>query len=111
MTLLQTYEHDFERYLLTEKRVSHNTFDAYKRDLHQFVEFIERHAYDITLITEKELKEFLRELRQQALSASSVSRKISCLKTFFKHLEEKYGIKNNSERLILPKLEKNCRNF
>ena len=108
---LQQYIDDFERYLLTEKRVSHNTFDAYKRDLSQFTEFMTRHAYNITLITNKELKEFLKELRQQALTASSVSRKISCLKTFFKHLEEKYGLKNYSEQLILPKLEKKLPQF
>ncbi len=109
--MLTTYISDFERYLLTEKRVSHNTFDAYKRDMSQFVEFMERHAYDMATITTKELKEFLKELRQQALSASSVSRKISCLKTFFKHLEEKYGLKNYSEHLVLPKLEKKLPQF
>ncbi len=107
----EEYSNDFERYLLTERRVSQNTFDAYKRDILQFADFLDRNSYDILKISVKELKDFLKELRQQALSAASVSRKISCLKTFFKHLEEKYGFKNHAEHLTLPKLDKKLPHF
>ena len=105
------YKDDFERYLLTEKRVSANTFDAYTRDLTQFIQFLERSEYEIDMISTKELKEFLVDLRRQALSASSVSRKISCLKTFFLYLNERHGIKNHADALIFPRLEKKLPQF
>ncbi len=107
----EEYSNDFDRYLLTERRVSQNTFDAYKRDIAQFHDFIKRHQYNINVISIKELKEFLKELRSQSLSVASVSRKISCLKTFFNHLEEKYGFKNHAEHLTLPKLDKKLPHF
>ena len=47
----------FESYLLTEKRASGNTTDAYRRDLTQFFEFLARKNYDLTTVTAKELKE------------------------------------------------------
>ncbi len=37
----QDYFTKFESYLLTEKRVAKNTFDAYRRDLEQFSVFLD----------------------------------------------------------------------
>lgn len=101
----------FESYLLTEKRVAKNTCDAYRRDLAQFFDFITRHSYDLSSITSKELKEFLKELHSQGLTARSISRKISCLKSFFNYLTERHGFTNHGQALLFPKLEKNLPQF
>ncbi len=104
MTIVDAVTH-FHTYLLTEQRVSLNTFDAYKRDLDKFVVYATHEA----CITIEEcgslLKPFLKTLRKSGLSARTVSRAISCLRTFFSYLEKKFEINNSAVSLVTPRLE------
>lgn len=101
----------FETHLLTEKRVAHNTFLAYKQDIDQFIQFL--HASDQTVdsCTKTHLKHFLKKLKKEGLKARTLSRKISSLKLLYSFLSEHYQIHNHAESLISPKLEKNLPNF
>ena len=74
----------FEAYLLSHKRVSHNTFCAYKKDLSQFLTYL--HDYRLT--------------------HKSIARKISALKTFFFFLHRTYHVPNWGTHFVIPKLEK-----
>lgn len=97
----------FEIYLMTEKRVSNNTLDAYRRDLAQLLTFLEAHK--ITMIHEVTtplLKNFLKELHTQGIAARSLSRKISTLKAFFSYVHVYHGYDNIAGELVFPKLEK-----
>ena len=106
-----TAQTTFEAYLLTEKRVSKNTFCAYKRDLQQFVNYLEIQKYALTDLTEKKLQMFVRTLHKQELSARSISRKISTLKTFFDFLERVYELPNHAKHVLFPKIEKKLPQF
>lgn len=96
----------FYTYLLTEKRVSPNTFDAYRRDLEQFIAFLQKQNLDLKTVSLKELKAFLHYLKNAGLLARSMSRKISTLKLFFSYLHQKHGLRNYAEELTFPRLEK-----
>lgn len=96
----------FEAYLLTEQRVATNTFFSYKRDINQFVDFLERTAINLETITGDELKQFVHHLYGLKLSARSIARKISTLKTFFAYLSRHFTIKNHAKELHIPKIEK-----
>lgn len=93
-------------YLLTEKRVSQNTFEAYKRDIHQFVVFCEYNKWSFDTIVLKNLKDFLKYLYDLNISTSSMVRKISSLRVFFAYLSERRDIKNIAAQLLFPKAEK-----
>ncbi len=93
-------------YLLTEKRVSHNTFAAYRRDIQQFMFFLKQANLVLEDLVLKDLKHFLKYLKDLELSARSMSRKISSLKTFYGYLEHHHGWDNLASELIFPKLEK-----
>ncbi len=93
-------------YLLTEKRVSQNTFEAYKRDIHQFIVFCEYKKLSLTTLVLKDLKDFLKYLYDLNISASSMVRKISSLRVFFAYLSERRDIKNIAAQLLFPKVEK-----
>jgi len=101
----------FEAYLLTEQRVSTNTFFSYKRDLNQFISFLENHAFDLENITDQELKQFVHYLYGLKLSARSIARKISTLKSFFLYLSNTFNIKNKAKELHIPKIEKRLPTF
>jgi len=96
----------FIAYLLTEKRVSHNTFAAYRRDIQQFMFFIKQNDLALEKLSVKDLKGFLKYLKDLELSARSMSRKISSLKTFYGYLEHHLGWVNLAIELTFPKLEK-----
>jgi site-specific recombinase XerD len=103
LTELQT---KFEAYLLTEKRVSANTFTAYKQDITQFVYFLEKNSIRIEQINKNDLKKFLSYLYGLKLSSRSVARKISSLKILFTYLHQQFDWKDMGEELYLPKIEK-----
>ncbi len=96
----------FEAYLLTERRVAQNTFCAYKRDIDQFMRFLQREKRAIDKIKKSDLKKFLYYLHSLKLSARSISRKISALKAFFVWAEQRFGFKNVAQDLLFPKIEK-----
>ena len=95
----------FETYLLTEKRVSKNTFFAYKKDIEQLFDFFKKNKNNIKNCNKNHLKKFLKILKDQGLTAKTISRKISSIKTLFDYLNTKFKIQNKANSLIFPKLE------
>ncbi|MFH1644088.1 MAG: tyrosine-type recombinase/integrase [bacterium] len=95
----------FETYLLAEKRVSKNTFLAYKKDVDQFLDFLKKEKQTIKTGTIDTLKKLLKTYKKQGLQAKTLSRKISSLKLFYSFLNERFGVENVAESLIFPKLE------
>jgi integrase/recombinase XerD len=96
----------YHTYLLIEKKVSLNTFDAYKRDLSQFEAFLTKQNLELHRVHLKDLKGFIKKLYGQKLSPRSLARKISSLKAFFNFLHERYELENVAADLTFPKLGK-----
>ena len=96
----------FEAYLLTEKRVSRNTFTAYKQDLSQLILFLDKEQLSIDRVETADLKRFLQYLHDLTLSARSIARKIAALKGFFSFLAARHAFENRAEDLIVPKIKK-----
>ncbi|MFZ5954511.1 MAG: tyrosine recombinase [Candidatus Dependentiae bacterium] len=102
----------FKQFLLTQKRVSQNTFEAYVSDLSQFKEFLLHNNISILTLDSSCVKKYISYLVETLqLSASSRARKISCLKAFFSFLHTHYNIPNLGLELLIPKLEKRLPHF
>ena len=95
----------FRVYLLTEKRVSVNTLEAYCADLKQFLDFLANRALGPEDVRPTDLKEFLASLKKEELASRSMARKVSSLKAFFGYIYRYHGLANCAESLIFPKLE------
>lgn len=96
----------FEAYLLTEQRVALNTLSAYKHDIGQLVAFLKSKNGSLHQASSADLKKFLAFLHEHKLSARTMARKISSLKTFFKYVHQQFQIPNPTADLRIPKLEK-----
>ncbi|MEK4305343.1 tyrosine recombinase XerC [Oceanobacillus sp. FSL K6-0251] len=98
----------FIEYLQIEKNASPYTIQFYRTDLETFEAFMQREeVYDLKDVTYREVRIFLTELYNNALSKRSVSRKISSLRSFYRFLErEKLIVGNPFTKLSLPKSEK-----
>jgi integrase/recombinase XerD len=105
------YQAQFEAYLLTEKRVSDNTFAAYSRDIRQLFQYLKNRRVRIEKCAKEHLRNFLKVLKEQGVSAKSLSRKISAMKLFYVFLKERYQLPNVAGALTFPTIEKKLPNY
>lgn len=79
----------FIEYLTVEKKYSAHTVSAYHKDLLQFQEYVAAQYGVLPLneISHQHVRSWLAQLLAQKVKATSVNRKISSLKSFFKHLK------------------------
>lgn len=109
---MEQYIGQFEIYLLTEKRSARNTVSAYMQDLRQFESYLSKRELIFNNLDLVQLKAYLTYLRKnKALSARSMSRKISALKVFYNFLAREHDHLNLAQSLNLPKLEKRLPKF
>ncbi|MBQ9318909.1 MAG: site-specific tyrosine recombinase XerD [Bacilli bacterium] len=100
---------NFCNYLLIDKHYSHNTIEAYKKDLDKFKEF----NGNMTLlnINKDTITSYLKYLHEQHMNERSIARNISSLKSFYKYLIINKIVKQNPlECISSPKLGKKLPN-
>lgn len=105
------YQAQFEAYLLTEKRVSDNTFAAYSRDIRQLCNYLKGRRVRIVKCAKEHLRAFLKSLKEQGVSAKSLSRKISAIMLFYSFLKDRYKFPNVAGVLTFPSVEKRLPNY
>ena len=98
----------FIEYLEYEKGYSKKTIISYEKDLELFNTYLkENKITSINNIDYNTIRKYLGNLHEKKYEASSISRKISTLRTFFKYNLKEKNIKNNPMTLISnPKKEK-----
>jgi len=109
-----SYQESFVNYLKYEKRYSSHTVVAYNIDLDQFVHYCTEMVGDFNVkgINSKLVRSWIVHLMEQNLSARSVNRKVTTIKSFFKYLMKEQVVENNPVlNLTLPKVRKKLPNF
>ncbi|WP_018626744.1 tyrosine-type recombinase/integrase [Niabella aurantiaca] len=104
----------FISYLKFEKRYSRHTVTAYSTDLRAFSDYITPVYGDAPIgeISYLYIRSWLADLMEQGLTARSVNRKISTLKSFFKyHIKVGTIGENPMFRIIAPKTSKRLPSF
>lgn len=101
---------DFISYI-SKKNYSINTYTSYINDLYYFYIFIKK---DLTKVTFEDIKDYLEHLNLKKEKPSSVRRKISSLKSFYKFLyKNNYMDKKDYPltKIAYPKMEKKLPKF
>jgi len=109
-----SHQESFINYLKYEKRYSHLTAIAYKKDLDQFEEFYVKTVGDFHVegINDKVVRNWVIDLMDSGMSARTVNKKISALKSFNKYLLRLELVKeNNLVNVIVPKVRKKLPHF
>ncbi len=100
---------EFLQYLQYEKNYSAHTVLSYHTDLLQFCDFLQRPPVQLNVneVSSEQIQQWILALMSANLSARSLSRKISTLKSFW-HFLLLRGItnKNPTLKIILPKTNK-----
>ncbi|MBI4378630.1 MAG: tyrosine recombinase XerC [Nitrospinae bacterium] len=117
---MNQYIEQFLRYLQAEKNVSENTLRNYSIDMEQFEKFLREtnlcpdgsSSIDIKKIDNVVIRTFLGSLYKNGNCSSSMARKLSTLRTFFKYLcREGYLQKNPAKLVATPKQVKKLPSF
>ena len=105
-----SYVNNFYDYLLT-KNYSDNTILSYVNDLYYFYLFVKK---DLNLVKEEDIRDYLEYLNLKKDKSTSVSRKISTFKSFYKFLylngyidKKEYPL----SKISYPKTEKKLPKF
>jgi len=106
--------HQFIHYLSVEKNASPHTCRCYQRDLEGFEDFLKSSGMYLSLMGEVEIEKVDRIAIRKYLSflhrknkKSSIARKISTLRSFFKYLVREQVIPSNPAKSVsTPKVEK-----
>ncbi len=82
---------DFFAYLRLERGLSSNTLEAYRADLTQLGEFLDRRGADPLRVDGRDLTAFVDELAtggedRRPAAPATLQRKIACLRSFYRHL-------------------------
>jgi len=99
----------FFQYIEYEKRFSPHTLLAYRRDLEQFTEYLDLQCgiTDMTEVKATHVRSWIVYQMENKITARSINRKLSCLKTYFKFLIKRdYLEKNPMLKVTSPKMGK-----
>ncbi|MBB6481970.1 site-specific tyrosine recombinase [Spirochaeta isovalerica] len=107
MTGDQWTERAFEDYLNIELRMAANTVETYMREVREFILWLAQEGFRAAQISAEEVSGYIifRQSVDSSLSARTVSRIISTLKSYFEFIIQSGQRKDNPVRLIdMPRL-------
>ncbi|HQB28397.1 MAG TPA: tyrosine-type recombinase/integrase [Paludibacter sp.] len=99
----------FLQYLQYEKNYSSHTVLSYDTDINQFFHFLKTDSEHFSLndVEPVMIQQWILEMMQQGMSARSISRKVSALKSFWNYLlKQNFTQVNPTLKIVLPKTKK-----
>lgn len=103
----------FFQYLQNEKRTSPHTIVAYRGDLNQFFAYLGGEDREtLTQVKSKTVRSWIVALHEAGMTPRTIHRKISSVRTFYKHLQ-RMGILDFNPAMVvnLPKIPKRLPQF
>ncbi len=97
----------FLEFLQNEKKLSDNTLQSYKRDIIQYQNYLEENGINYAKVLKEDIKAYLNYLKQIGKKASTISRNLASIRSFYQFSIRNKKIKNDpTEDVQSPKIEK-----
>ncbi len=95
---------EFLSYLASQRHLSENTIKAYENDLAQFAEFLDVNfsLNDLLSVTQEHVSSFVASLLMHGHKKSSVARKLSAIRNFYRFLLRRGEVKLNPAIYVGP---------
>ncbi|MCX7715515.1 MAG: site-specific tyrosine recombinase XerD [Clostridia bacterium] len=106
--MLKDYISDFTRYMSKERNKSINTVQSYKRDVSQYIAYLnENGIHDLSKTTQTTVLTYLLYLQKQGKATSTISRTLASVRSFYVYMTQ-LGIieKDPTMNLEAPHVEK-----
>jgi len=106
--VIEKYLKDFLDYLTFEKNYSPNTIRSYRKDLESFLEFLKNQKIaSLESLEPFHIRLYLLSLKREKKEATTISRKLSSIRSFLKYLLKQKKIKRSLfSYLSNPKISK-----
>lgn len=106
--MFDAYQENFVRYLDEEKHLTENTLLSYRRDIDQYIKYLEeRKIIDIEKTNKTIILTYLLALQKQGKATSTISRHLASLRSFYGYLNRTGTIKTDPTLgLEAPRVEK-----
>lgn len=106
------YLEEYLTYLKVQKNYSDKTINSYKIDIEEFFSYLKTVNLDICDIKYNDIHMFLKCLNDKQNTNTTISRKISALRGFYKYLlKEEVVVQNPFSLVTMPKKEKKLPKF
>ncbi len=94
---MNKYIEQFIRHLEIERGVSTHTLRAYKKDLQEFFEYVKTDPKEIDTV---DMRGFIAEQINKGLNKTTVSRRLSSIRSFFTYMYRERYINSNPAKLV-----------
>jgi tyrosine recombinase XerC len=99
-------------YLRHERNASIHTIASYRRDLTQFVDYLETRQSSLRRADNLQIRGFMAELHERRLKKSSLARKLAAIRSFFRFaVKNKWIAENPAQVVATPKQEQRVPSF
>ena len=97
----------FLEFLQNDKKLSNNTLQSYKRDILQYQAYIDKNKLNYLKVDSNQINKYLKNLSKSNKKASTISRNLATIRSFYQYLVRTKKIKNDpTEGVHSPKVEK-----
>jgi len=97
---------EFLDYLRYERNASAHTIAGYRRDLRQFIAYVEERGSSLRKIDNVLIRGFMAQLHERKLKKSSSARKLAAIRSFFRFgVKKKWIAENPAKMVATPKQE------
>jgi site-specific recombinase XerD len=102
----------FLAYLKHERHALPNSLNSYKSDLSMMLDYFKERNIELENVDHKVIRDYLLTLHKRKLRKTSIYKKVSCIKSFFKFCKERSWIRKDPAKIIeFPKFEKPVPSF
>lgn len=114
LTQAEAWMQQYLNYMRVVRQSSEHTMRAYERDLHAFRDYLreEQEISDWTEVNRYHIRGYLAKLHQAENKATTIRRKCSSLRSFFRFMERREWLESNPFHFItLPKIARELPRF
>jgi len=98
---------NFLEFIKNDKKLSENTLQSYKRDLMQYLKYVELKKLNCVKVTDSDIKDYLEYLKENNKKTSTISRNLASTRSFYQFLLRIKKIKKDpTEGIQAPRVEK-----
>lgn len=102
---------NFLEFLKADKKLSENTLLSYKRDIVQYMRYVDKNKLNYLKVKQSDLVNYLSFLQEMDKKSSTISRNLASIRSFYQFLQRNKKIKNDpTEGVQAPKIQKKAPN-
>lgn len=104
---MNKYVTNFTNFLVNDKKLSDNTLQSYRRDIEQYMAYIDNNNLDFKGANKTSIITYLMYLQKEGKATSTISRNLASIRSFYQYMVRTNVVEEDpTEGLESPKMEK-----